>query len=245
VEVGERSYASGSDGRVVLDAPAPGRPVRIETHGYLPRETSLPRATDEELTLWPVSGTYSELYVRSLLYKRSDTTRRENDPDDHALQRVVVSHVSIVLSPEIRADAAAVAAHREAVASINDATGGAVVFSLDLRPSSEVSFYAEIDPDSRDGAFTHRRVEDDVVVGGRILYSQREGFAPARDVRYVAHELGHVLGLEHSIEPADMMYYTVLPSSPATFTELERLTIRLLLQRPPGNRYPDRDITFH
>jgi hypothetical protein len=38
-----------------------------------------------------------------------------------------------------------------------------------------------------------------------------------------------------------MMYYTAHLTSPEVFTANERLTIKLLLQRAPGNQFPDRD----
>jgi hypothetical protein len=38
-----------------------------------------------------------------------------------------------------------------------------------------------------------------------------------------------------------MMYYLADAGSPARFTPNELLTIAMLLQRPPGNRYPDND----
>jgi hypothetical protein len=54
-------------------------------------------------------------------------------------------------------------------------------------------------------------------------------------------ELGHALGLQHSTVPSDMMYYAARMDATGLFTENERLSIRLLLQRKPRNRYPDND----
>jgi hypothetical protein len=247
VLVGGRAYTTAATGEIPLDNPSfAGVPLRVDTSGFLLRETVSPRTVvDGPITLWPIHGAYSDTYVRTLLYKPSDTTRQEPSPmPDQPLMRVVAGHVSIVPSLVLQADAEAMEAHRRAVDVLNEATEGRVVFTLDTVPTGPVFFKMLIDESSKDGAFTYRTLRDDAIVGGRVVFSSREGFHPARDVRYVAHELGHVLGLQHSIVATDMMYYTAHVSSPMAFTADEKLTIKLLLQRQPGNRYPDRDASL-
>lgn len=238
-----RSYTTTTSGEVALESEAlGGHPVRVDSPGFLLRETHTPVVAESAISLWPLRGQYSETYVRTLLYKPSDTTQREPSPlPDQPLMRVVASHVSVVPSVELRADAEAMEAHRKAIEAVNEATAGRVVFTLDEKPTSHVVFRLVLDAQSRDGAFTYRTLKDSAIVGGRIVYSNRPSFRPARDVRYVAHELGHALGLQHSIVATDMMYYTAHLTSPEIFTEAEKLTIKLLLQREPGNRFPDRD----
>jgi hypothetical protein len=236
------SYVSATSGRVVLEGAAPfAHRVSVDSPGFLVRET-VSRGGGEAIALWPLRGSYSEVYVRTLLYKPSDSTRAEPSPlPDEPLMRIVAGRVSVVPSVEILEDEAALAAHHSAIAAINAATGGRVVFTLDAHPTASVVFRMIIDRESRDGAFTYRTLRDGAIVGGKVVFSQREGFHPARDVRYIAHELGHALGLQHSIVRTDMMYFTTHEASPETFTADEQLTIRLLLQRAPGNQYPDRD----
>jgi hypothetical protein len=230
-------------GEAVLDeASGAGHPLRVESAGFLVRETVAPREAGEAITLWPTRATYSDAYVRTLLYKPSDSTGAEPSPlPDQPLMRVVQNHVSLVVEGDLLADEASMSVLRQGVDIVNAAIGGDVVFSLDEKPSTSVVFRLSSDPASRDGAFTYRTIRAGAIIGGRIVFSKSASFQPARDVRYIVHELGHVVGLQHSTVPTDMMYYTAHAQSPTTFSAAERLTIKLLLQRAPGNQYPDRD----
>ena len=239
-----RSYTTVPSGEIVLDPDgrASGHPLRIDSPGFLVRETLAPRASADAITLWPVRGSYSDAYVRSLLYKPSDSGL--SDPaalPDQPLMRVVQSRVSLVVDGDLRNDEEALGLFRRGVDTLNAATEGQVLFSLDDSPAAGVVFRLSVDPTLRDGAFTYRTLRDNAVIGGRIVFSQRSGFVPVHDVRYIIHELGHVLGLQHSTVPSDMMYFSAHTGSPLTFSTDERLTIKLLLQRAPGNQYPDRD----
>jgi hypothetical protein len=238
VTVGGASVVTSASGEVVLDDRAVGREaVRVDSAGFLRRETVLGGGT---VSLWPTRASYPEQYVESLIYRPSSSAAALANGPDHPLNRVMAARVSLATTAVLRADPQAMAVLQSSAAVITEATGGQVEFALD-DPSAPVVFSVVIDDHARDGALTLRRVRNDVIEGGSVTFSRRPGFEPAHDVRYVVHELGHVLGLEHSMVPTDMMYYTVLPDSPITFTENERITIRLLLQRSPGNLYPDRD----
>ncbi len=237
VTVAGRALRTDGSGRVVLAGSERGA-VEVAAQGYLLRQSEL-RGQNDRLTLWPIGGAYSAEYVHALLYTPAHLTREAAPAGgDATLARIVARRVSVVPSASLRADPLAMRAHRQAVAAVNEATEGRVVFSVDGAGAGDMRIRTRLDPAASADALAYRDVHRGVVVGGEVVFASP---AAARDPRYLAHELGHALGLQHSTVPTDMMYFACGDQSPYAFTPNERLTIRLLLQRPPGNRYPDDD----
>ena len=58
----------------------------------------------------------------------------------------------------------------------------------------------------------------------------------------VLHELGHVLGLYHApVGTNDLMDPNLSSRRATTFGPRETLALRMMLERRPGNRFPDSD----
>ena len=238
VVVGGRRYVSDATGRVDLD-PAMDGDVDVEATHFLVRETALP--SSRTMTLWPTGPGYPEDYIRHLLYKDAAGTRGEPSLSaDAPLRRVMATTVQVVPDGALWDDRSARGAHERAVELLNEATGGHVRF--ELRPSARsggVVFHAHVDGTAAAaGALTYRDVLRNEITGGRIVYAN---LGAARSERFVTHELGHALGLQHSLRPSDLMFFSAPQAAAAAFSDQERLSIRLLLQRRAGNRYPDND----
>ena len=85
-------------------------------------------------------------------------------------------------------------------------------------------------------AVARRRFSGWNIVGGTAIFDSLETARTST----MHHELGHMVGLGHSDSRADIMYpYERLRVE--SFTPRERLGVRLIMQRPAGNKRPDND----
>jgi hypothetical protein len=238
VRIGGASYFTSGDGIVRLTH-AVALPVSLEAASadYLLRETVIQSAADLRVSLWPRSSAtgLTETLTRALVYTdaASGSTVR--------LRRPQGARVTIVPDALVWEDAEALAAHHAAANALGAATRNAVVF--DVREGAGTGTVVRTTVDADDpamagrSALAYRTTAGNSITSGKIAFRTLE---VARMATVVTHEVAHTFGLEHSSDPADLMYPIVTAES-KTLSARERLVIELMLLRRPGNQFPDND----
>ncbi len=247
VAIGSQALTTDGAGQVHLVAAAPlGATIDVVHPAYLERQSAVRSGTGERFVLWPKStGTgLSEHYTATLVY--TEPSDPPGPTGSAALTRLPrgTATVAVVPESEVLADGAAMDAHARGVAAVNDATGGAVTYLLTpTRPANGVVVTTRVDPrDSRcsEGsirAYTRSTYQGMELQGASIIFCSA-GVARSPTI---GHELGHTFGLRHSPDDRDLMFFQFAQGRATTFGPRESLVMRLMLDRPAGNRYPDND----
>lgn len=260
VTVAGKAYTTDSAGQIALADPVPlNATLDVTSLDFLDRRTLVRSATETRFTLWPKRSPtgLDEDYTIRMVY--DDATCFTPAKPDAVMVRLAAptTRVYVEMSPEIandpgagRFDLPARVAHEKGVAVLNAALHGGVTYVLTTQaPPNEVVMKvrvvgvssscpggASFDPTPAGNFWT--------IGGGTVNYCEIES---ARQAFIVAHELGHSFGLGHSNDPNDIMVggdclgqSTRLLDS---FSAKESLLMALMLQRSPGQRFPDDDRT--
>jgi hypothetical protein len=236
---GSGRYRTDSNGQIRL-AENMTLPVRVEASSaeYLVRQTALRPEDTSALSLWPRQSPtgLDESLTRTLVY----TEATGGAPGALPLRRLQPGKVSIQPAPAVWNDAQARAALETAARSMSRATHDRIQFVVETLAMSPVVVRTLIDRDDpamgQHSALTYRYVDGSQITGARVVFASLE---VARNVAVVTHELGHAFGLEHSNDPRDLMYPMVAEGK--WLSDRESLVVALMLQRRPGNRFPDND----
>jgi hypothetical protein len=242
-----RTYTADASGQVTLAETVPfGSELTIQASGFLDRQTLVRKTGSPVFTLWPSTNSVwsTEEYVKRLVY--TDTTG-SSPSGSSPLRRIRrgEARVTLVLPQFLYDDSHGWREHDLAIGMISTAVEGRVVYTMSTtRPASGVVFevsVAETDTYCAENAilgYTQVTMTANEITGGKIVYCH---MAHAVRPGVALHEVAHTLGLRHSMRFDDVMSPIRYAATRYDFCPAELLAMRLLIDRPAGNRWPDDD----
>jgi hypothetical protein len=152
--------------------------------------------------------------------------------------------VAVVPSADLQGDPEAMDAHRAAIDAINGATAPLGI-TYRLGGTGDLSLPTKVDRSAGSCAEGTTRAFTSLWLSGANEIVRAEitfcGTAISATLGTVVHELGHTMGLRHSLDAYDMMYPYAQSSRPSTPTRREALTMSLMRARRSGTQWPDND----
>lgn len=220
------AFVDGWSGAAISAVAAPAVPsigtmTAVRADGYLLREAPF---DGQPFRLWP----QDEEYVRALVYAERYALR----PMRRWTNGFAVASSGL--------DPADVETLRDRVAEIARLSGldvtvrefGPVKITVNPNDPFFAGRYA--------AAYTSVTVAGGRITGANIVFSDRRHVS--RGFNALLHELGHVLGLSHSLDSRDLMYEYLTAQSENGFSERERVALAMMYRwRRPGNVAPDRE----
>jgi hypothetical protein len=156
-----------------------------------------------------------------------------------------VRTVAVVPSSDLQNDPDAMEAHRAAIDGVNAASAPVGLTYL-LGGTGDLNVPTRVDPsastcltDPNTRAFTSLFMSNasEITRAEIVFCAASVSTAPGT----IAHELGHVFGLRHSLDSHDLMYPYAQSSRSQVPTSREALTMSLMRARRSGTVWPDND----
>jgi len=251
LSVAGAAYVTDEAGRAtMLTAVAEGATVDVVSGGALARQTTA-RAGLTRIDLWPDDARLPGNYTQRLVYT---ILAADDSMPVVPLERLPPRVHRVVLAPsdDIKGQPRALAALQDASDKFNVADGGRVVFALD--GASDLTVPVCISPhetacfDDRARVFARTWLQDHEVTRAEIVFCSD---AMIEFPSPIAHEIGHIYGLRHSMDYHDLMAsrssaYFLGPLRDRetwmlSFGEREMAVMALIATRRGGNAWPDND----
>jgi hypothetical protein len=207
-----------------------GGRVKVTGAGFLTREQD---ANTDVVWLWP----QNEAYIQTLVYTHGGV----NGGRIRLYRWAPGSTIRLALGPTLAGDAVAEARLRSVASEA--ARWSRLSVTITSVPSANVIF--EVDREATlaasptAGAAAYGQSSGWTMIGARVVFLDRATAVSSSGSSMFLHEMGHVLGLQHSPNTADIMNATrPLRSEAFGGDEAAALTM-MYLWRQAGNQFPD------
>ncbi len=236
VSVDGNPYTTDAEGRISASSLYSG--CAIATHGaaqYWDRKATWAQGASV-FPLWPITSEFGDNYYRTLIYERPWS------PSITCLTRPNAGHYTVSASPEIESSPSImewIGEGLDEASRVTPLAGQPRSFSW-VDSAGDLSF--EVNPKDPDMVgnvgLNHLRMNGTTITGGRIVFDSLAHAA----TNIAIHEIGHFLGLCHSLDRRDLMNVTGRDyRTQCVFGRGEENALRMIYQRRPGTRYPDSD----
>ena len=262
--VGGEELVTDDKGQVTLNKDAPfSAPVDIVAEGFLVRQTVL--KLNRVFSLWPsksenVPG-FHEQFTRVLAYTPSSYHHRQGPPTDDLLLplwRPQPGEILVFPGPLIQRVPVYMEALRDTVDRMTAATEGQILYRVVLeRPASgrvqpiEIESSRDAVPGCNGNGLAGGGALGGIVMCYHVYHPDLSSSVLNRPrgnpyyyfARTSLHEIGHNFGLKHYhiVEGPRGVMGGGPGETVVDFSARERLLIRLMLQRPLANQFPDLD----
>lgn len=238
-----REYTSDGAGRVTLASTVDfGSFVDIIAEGFFNRQTVVPSDGTRRFSLWPRENSIgmSEEFTAQLVYTYGWSNEPEHGTSPLVRIQEGAREIYLHLSAEILQDEEANRRHVESIDEVNAALEGRATYVITAtRPSGGVVYDVRLEQCEGNvraffRAWTNPAGE---ITRGEIVYCRLD----VARATTVSHEIGHSIGLQHTYAWEEIMSPFYSRFRVDQFSPREALAMRLLFERPAGNRFPDSD----